>query len=94
MSLQELPAVEMRAALRLAVLAVPMGVLLSRTMAWMSSGKTHAELISRLRGNGLTDCLQKLQTLRQLLFNWNNTVNPSKCQRCLNRYTDTFIVPY
>lgn len=42
----------MRAALRLAVVAVPMGVLLSRTMAWMSSGKTHPELISRLRGNG------------------------------------------
>lgn len=40
----------MRAVLRLAVLAVPMGVLLSRTMAWMSSGKTHAELINRLRG--------------------------------------------
>lgn len=43
----------MRAALRLAVVAVPMGVLLSRTMAWMSSGKTHGELINRLRGNGL-----------------------------------------
>lgn len=40
----------MRAAvLSLAVVAVPMGVLLSRTMAWMSSGKTHSELISRLR---------------------------------------------
>ena len=37
--------------LRLAVVAVPMGLLLSRSMAWMSSGKTHAELISRLRGN-------------------------------------------
>lgn len=36
--------------LRLAVVAVPMGLLLSRSMAWMSSGKTHAELISRLRG--------------------------------------------
>lgn len=44
---------EMHAALRLAVVAVPMGVLLSRTMAWMSSGKTHADLISRLRGKEL-----------------------------------------
>uniref|UniRef100_A0A3B4ZE04 Protein-L-isoaspartate O-methyltransferase n=1 Tax=Stegastes partitus TaxID=144197 RepID=A0A3B4ZE04_9TELE len=43
----------MRAALRLAVVAVPMGVLLSRTMAWMSSGKTHPELISRLRDHGV-----------------------------------------
>lgn len=43
----------MRAALRLAVVAVPMGVLLSRTMAWMSSGKTNPELVSRLRGNEL-----------------------------------------
>lgn len=42
----------MRAALRLAVVAIPMGVLLSRTMAWMSSGKTNPELISRLRGKG------------------------------------------
>uniref|UniRef100_G3P1L2 Protein-L-isoaspartate(D-aspartate) O-methyltransferase n=1 Tax=Gasterosteus aculeatus aculeatus TaxID=481459 RepID=G3P1L2_GASAC len=40
----------MRVALRLAVVAVPMGVLLSRTMAWISSGKTHPELIGRLRG--------------------------------------------
>uniref|UniRef100_A0A8C6MC20 Protein-L-isoaspartate O-methyltransferase n=1 Tax=Nothobranchius furzeri TaxID=105023 RepID=A0A8C6MC20_NOTFU len=40
-------------ALRLAVVAVPMGVLLSRTMAWMSSGKTHSELISRLRDHGV-----------------------------------------
>lgn len=40
----------MRAVLPLAVVAVPMGVLLSRTMAWMSSGKTQAELTSRLRG--------------------------------------------
>ncbi|XP_028995644.1 l-isoaspartyl protein carboxyl methyltransferase, like [Betta splendens] len=47
------PVQEMRAALRLAVVAVPMGVLLSRTMAWMSSGKTHAELISRLRDHGV-----------------------------------------
>ncbi|KAI3367206.1 hypothetical protein L3Q82_008261 [Scortum barcoo] len=43
----------MRAALRLVVVAVPMGVLLSRTMAWMSSGKTHPELISRLRDHGV-----------------------------------------
>ncbi|TKS86603.1 Protein-L-isoaspartate(D-aspartate) O-methyltransferase [Collichthys lucidus] len=43
----------MRAALRLAVVAVPMGLLLSRTMAWMSSGKTHPELISRLRDHGV-----------------------------------------
>ncbi|XP_029900082.1 l-isoaspartyl protein carboxyl methyltransferase, like isoform X2 [Myripristis murdjan] len=43
----------MRAVFRLAVVAVPMGVLLSRTMAWMSSGKTHPELISRLRDHGV-----------------------------------------
>lgn len=40
----------MRAALRLVVVAVPMGVLLSRAVAWMSSGRTHAELITRLKG--------------------------------------------
>ncbi|KAK7904354.1 hypothetical protein WMY93_016961 [Mugilogobius chulae] len=40
-------------ALRLAVVAVPMGLLLSRTMAWMSSGRTHPELISRLRDHGV-----------------------------------------
>lgn len=39
--------------LRLAVVAVPMGVLLSRTMAWMSSGRTHSELVSRLRDHGV-----------------------------------------
>lgn len=44
------PQWDMLVALRLAVVAVPMGLLLSRTMAWMSSGKTHGELISRLRG--------------------------------------------
>ncbi|XP_061552751.1 l-isoaspartyl protein carboxyl methyltransferase, like [Phycodurus eques] len=43
----------MRAALRLAIVAIPMGVLLSRTMAWMSSGKTHQELITRLRDHGV-----------------------------------------
>ncbi|XP_037550841.1 l-isoaspartyl protein carboxyl methyltransferase, like isoform X3 [Nematolebias whitei] len=51
--LQGGPVEEMRAVLRLAVLAVPMGVLLSRTMAWMSSGKTHSELINRLRDHGV-----------------------------------------
>lgn len=35
------------------VAAVPMGLLLSRTMAWMSSGRTHAELVSRLRDHGV-----------------------------------------
>ncbi|KAG7465610.1 hypothetical protein MATL_G00155360 [Megalops atlanticus] len=43
----------MRATVRLLAVAFPMGVLLSRTMAWMSSGKTHAELISRLRDHGV-----------------------------------------
>ncbi|XP_013869575.1 l-isoaspartyl protein carboxyl methyltransferase, like isoform X1 [Austrofundulus limnaeus] len=43
----------MRAVLRLVVVAVPMGVLLSRTMALMSSGKTHPELINRLRDQGV-----------------------------------------
>lgn len=39
--------------LRVAILAVPMGVLLSRTMAWMSSGRTQSELVSRLRDHGV-----------------------------------------
>ncbi|MGH0185907.1 UNVERIFIED_CONTAM: hypothetical protein FKN15_019076 [Acipenser sinensis] len=43
----------MRAAIRLAAVALPMGLLLSRTMSWMSSGRTHAELIGNLRGEGL-----------------------------------------
>ncbi|XP_069574292.1 l-isoaspartyl protein carboxyl methyltransferase, like isoform X1 [Brachyistius frenatus] len=43
----------MQAALRLVVVAVPIGVLLSRTMAWMSSDKTHPELVSRLRDRGV-----------------------------------------
>ncbi|KAK0153049.1 Protein-L-isoaspartate(D-aspartate) O-methyltransferase [Merluccius polli] len=43
----------MRAVLRLVVVAIPMGVLLSRTMAWMSSGKTHPELMGRLREHGV-----------------------------------------
>uniref|UniRef100_A0A3P9A9C5 Protein-L-isoaspartate O-methyltransferase n=1 Tax=Esox lucius TaxID=8010 RepID=A0A3P9A9C5_ESOLU len=43
----------MQAVLRLAVIAVPMGVLLSRTMAWMSTGKTHPELINRLKEHGV-----------------------------------------
>ncbi|NP_001140111.1 l-isoaspartyl protein carboxyl methyltransferase, like isoform X1 [Salmo salar] len=43
----------MQAVFRLAVVAVPMGVLLSRTMAWMSTGKTHSELIDRLREHGV-----------------------------------------
>ncbi|XP_048831133.1 l-isoaspartyl protein carboxyl methyltransferase, like isoform X1 [Brienomyrus brachyistius] len=43
----------MRALSGLAAVAFPMGVLLSRTMAWMSSGRTHPELVSRLRDNGV-----------------------------------------
>ncbi|XP_014843344.1 PREDICTED: protein-L-isoaspartate(D-aspartate) O-methyltransferase-like isoform X1 [Poecilia mexicana] len=43
----------MKAALRFAAVAVPMGVLLSRTMAWMSSGKTNSELVTRLRDHGI-----------------------------------------
>lgn len=39
--------------LSLVVAAVPMGLLLSRTMAWMSSGRTHPELVSRLRDHGV-----------------------------------------
>ncbi|XP_062862873.1 l-isoaspartyl protein carboxyl methyltransferase, like isoform X3 [Trichomycterus rosablanca] len=38
---------------RLAAVALPMGLLLTRTMAWMSSGRTHPELISRLREHGV-----------------------------------------
>ncbi|XP_030070858.1 protein-L-isoaspartate(D-aspartate) O-methyltransferase isoform X1 [Microcaecilia unicolor] len=37
--------------MRLATFALPMGLLLTRTMAWISSGKTHAELINNLRKN-------------------------------------------
>ncbi|XP_066550294.1 l-isoaspartyl protein carboxyl methyltransferase, like isoform X1 [Amia ocellicauda] len=44
---------EMRPVIRLAAVALPMGVLLSRTMAWMSSGRTHAELVTRLRDHGV-----------------------------------------
>uniref|UniRef100_A0A674MN08 Protein-L-isoaspartate O-methyltransferase n=1 Tax=Takifugu rubripes TaxID=31033 RepID=A0A674MN08_TAKRU len=43
----------MRVAFRLVVAAIPMGLLLSRAMAWMSSGSTHAELITRLRDHGV-----------------------------------------
>ncbi|XP_058844039.1 protein-L-isoaspartate(D-aspartate) O-methyltransferase-like isoform X2 [Acipenser ruthenus] len=43
----------MRAAIRLAAVALPMGLLLSRTMSWMSSGRTHAELIGNLREHGV-----------------------------------------
>lgn len=50
----------MRAALRLAIVVVPMGVLLSRTMAWISSGKTQAELISRLRGRSLNKVFKRI----------------------------------
>ncbi|KAJ8353591.1 hypothetical protein SKAU_G00211580 [Synaphobranchus kaupii] len=44
---------EMQATVRLIAVAFPMGVLLSRTMAWMHNGKTHSELISRLRDHGV-----------------------------------------
>lgn len=54
----------MNSVLRLAVVAVPMGVLLSRTMAWMSSGKTHTELISRLRGTGVRAVGKTEQAMR------------------------------
>ncbi|MBN3278859.1 PIMT methyltransferase, partial [Polyodon spathula] len=43
----------MQAAIRLAAVAFPMGLLLSRTVAWMSSGRTHAELIGNLREHGV-----------------------------------------
>ncbi|KAG9268114.1 protein-L-isoaspartate(D-aspartate) O-methyltransferase-like isoform X1 [Astyanax mexicanus] len=43
----------MQCVLRLAAVAFPMGLLLSRTMAWISSGKTHPELINRLREHGV-----------------------------------------
>ncbi|KAF5899578.1 protein-L-isoaspartate(D-aspartate) O-methyltransferase-like isoform X1, partial [Clarias magur] len=38
---------------RLAVLAFPMGLLLTRTMSWISSGKTHPQLIRRLQEHGV-----------------------------------------
>ncbi|XP_075469523.1 protein-L-isoaspartate(D-aspartate) O-methyltransferase-like isoform X3 [Ascaphus truei] len=44
---------EMICLMRLATLAVPFGFLLTRTMAWTSSGKTHADLINNLRKNGV-----------------------------------------
>ncbi|XP_069049330.1 l-isoaspartyl protein carboxyl methyltransferase, like isoform X4 [Lepisosteus oculatus] len=40
----------MRLVSLLATVAFPMGVLLSRTMARLSNGRTHAELITRLKG--------------------------------------------
>uniref|UniRef100_A0A8C1HMK0 L-isoaspartyl protein carboxyl methyltransferase, like n=1 Tax=Cyprinus carpio carpio TaxID=630221 RepID=A0A8C1HMK0_CYPCA len=43
----------MQTVLRLAAVAFPMGLLLSRTMAWISSGKTHIELITRLRDHAV-----------------------------------------
>ncbi|XP_016323490.1 protein-L-isoaspartate(D-aspartate) O-methyltransferase-like isoform X2 [Sinocyclocheilus anshuiensis] len=43
----------MQTLLRLAAVVVPMGLLLSRTMAWISSGKTHIELITRLRDHAV-----------------------------------------
>ncbi|KAG5857161.1 hypothetical protein ANANG_G00016180 [Anguilla anguilla] len=44
---------EMQATVRLVAVAFPMGVLLSRTMAWIHSGKTNSELVSRLRDHGV-----------------------------------------
>lgn len=46
---------EMWSVARLAALAFLMGLLLTRTMAWISSGKTHPQLIGRLRGNNLAN---------------------------------------
>ncbi|MBN3326298.1 PIMT methyltransferase, partial [Atractosteus spatula] len=43
----------MRLVSLLATVAFPMGVLLSRTMARLSNGRTHAELITRLRDRGV-----------------------------------------
>ncbi|XP_016140479.1 l-isoaspartyl protein carboxyl methyltransferase, like isoform X1 [Sinocyclocheilus grahami] len=43
----------MQTLLRLAAVVVPMGLLLSRTMAWISSGRTHIELITRLRDHAV-----------------------------------------
>ncbi|XP_035242241.1 l-isoaspartyl protein carboxyl methyltransferase, like isoform X1 [Anguilla anguilla] len=43
----------MQATVRLVAVAFPMGVLLSRTMAWIHSGKTNSELVSRLRDHGV-----------------------------------------
>lgn len=77
MSLQEAAKwEEMLVTLRLAVVAVPMGLLMSRSMAWMSSGKTHPELVSRLRGKD-----SKLQWLKSnyIYINTNrNTVYTGK----------------
>uniref|UniRef100_W5NC06 Protein-L-isoaspartate O-methyltransferase n=1 Tax=Lepisosteus oculatus TaxID=7918 RepID=W5NC06_LEPOC len=44
---------EMRLVSLLATVAFPMGVLLSRTMARLSNGRTHAELITRLKDRGV-----------------------------------------
>ncbi|XP_069049327.1 l-isoaspartyl protein carboxyl methyltransferase, like isoform X1 [Lepisosteus oculatus] len=43
----------MRLVSLLATVAFPMGVLLSRTMARLSNGRTHAELITRLKDRGV-----------------------------------------
>ncbi|XP_056402829.1 protein-L-isoaspartate(D-aspartate) O-methyltransferase-like isoform X3 [Hyla sarda] len=44
---------DMSSFLRLATITLPFGLLLSRVMAWTSSGKTHADLINNLRKNGV-----------------------------------------
>ncbi|XP_064421134.1 l-isoaspartyl protein carboxyl methyltransferase, like isoform X1 [Latimeria chalumnae] len=44
---------EMLSVIRLAAITLPMGLLIARTMAWTSSGKTHAELINNLRKHGV-----------------------------------------
>ncbi|XP_063295314.1 protein-L-isoaspartate(D-aspartate) O-methyltransferase-like isoform X2 [Pelobates fuscus] len=38
---------------RLAAITLPFGFLLSRAMAWTSSGKTHVDLVNNLRKNGV-----------------------------------------
>ncbi|KAM4662726.1 protein-L-isoaspartate(D-aspartate) O-methyltransferase-like [Discoglossus pictus] len=44
---------EMISLLRLASVSLPLGFLFSRSMAWASSGKSHADLVNNLRKNGV-----------------------------------------
>ncbi|XP_074921571.1 protein-L-isoaspartate(D-aspartate) O-methyltransferase-like isoform X2 [Chelonoidis abingdonii] len=49
--------------LQCAIFTVLMGLLLTRTMAWTSSGKTHAELLNNLYKNGVIKSQRVLDVL-------------------------------
>ncbi|XP_067414089.1 protein-L-isoaspartate(D-aspartate) O-methyltransferase-like isoform X2 [Emydura macquarii macquarii] len=54
----------MSCVLRCAIFTVLMGLLLTRTMAWTSSGKTHAELLNNLYKNGVIKSPRVLDVLK------------------------------